>query len=738
MELRQLEKPKPRLLLFRSIRANLPPFILQHFEDQEDCLRQSFNLHVISDIDCDLDRLCDLHQPELLMFESGVYAGKRTIRNYHTHQHIPRIGFCNSDAYCAARSIFLSDMDRWGVETFFTHSISMPSYTTEIADRLFLWPNSVNPKRFSFQRQPKCTTVLLTGSRAPHYPWRNAISRILSERFPVANSPHFGWFDANAAGTMVMGDAYVQQLAQSIFVPACGSIAREAVRKHFEIPAAGACLIAEKTPALEAAGFVDMENCIFADQSDVVDKVSYLLDHPPELECIVEAGKNLVHLRHTIRKRTQVADWLALHKQRREGQRIQQRDPFGKLELVANDSLSDPSCFSSGSEQITIIRSGMVDVGRNDLMAARAKFTRSNNWRFTTEAALGMALASIRDGRPRVAMEWIWRILDNDLSMNALEPEPVVWATLIRAWLCMGKLNEARRHSQVIPWVNHHELDRMRNLVAHLSNLPPPARSTLPQRATVHALEKLAIEEWRSRLAADMRKCGQFQLSDQMASLSLDAFPENVSIDSITTPTELADSTLRQIEALRRAHKRSLGAVAARLEMRISGPPSRRLFPMAKRWAMKRLGIQESGLVRKSADLAATADYAQVVLHTPATTILADAVLSGAAQNPNLRFTNPVANSIFQSVNGARIFLILGEDQCDSVDLPLLMERAEVLVLDGTPTRKSRKFISDLLAAGLFDRLEFDINPRGAIFRRRAEEKPGTFTSSLLPVFENG
>jgi hypothetical protein len=701
----------------------LPQFILHHFDDQEECLRQSFSLHVVTDIDSDLDELCDLHQPELLMFESGVYAGKRQIRNARTHSDIPRIGFCNSDAYCATRSIFLSDMDRWGVETFFTHSISMPSYTTEIADRLFLWPNFVNPRRFAFHRQPKDTTVLLTGSRAPHYPWRNAISRVLSERFPVTNSPHLGWFNATATSGMVIGEAYLKQLGQAIFVPACGSIAKEAVRKHFEIPAAGACLIAEKTPALEAAGFADMQNCVFADKSDVLEKVTYLLDHRSELDRLVQAGQDLVQLRHTMRSRTQVADWLTLHKEQRPGQRIVQKDPFGPLELVARSSQCESSYLRAGSEQIAIIRSGRTDIGRNDLRAARAKFTRSNNWHFTTEAALGMALTYIQDGRPLHAVEWIWRIVDNELSMNALDPDPVAWATLIRAWLCAGKFNEARKHAQLVPWVRHHELDRMRSLVGRLSNLPPLELAVRPQRATVHGLEKLSAEDWRTRLSGDLRRCGQTRLAERVATVNVDEFSENDSIENAALTDELAYRALSQIEALRRAHKWRLGTLAPRLTMRTCGPPERKLLPTILRWAMKGFGLQMSMLVRESANLAETADYGQIVLHrTPTTSILVDAVFSAAARNPNLHFANPVANSIVESDNGAKLFLIVGEDHREEVDAALLIERAEVFVLNGTSKQRSHELISKVLASKKFVRLGSGVAAEGAIFRRCAVE----------------
>lgn len=718
-EWQDLKIKKPKLLLFRSIRMNLPQFILHHFVDQEECLRQDFTLQVISDVDCDLDELCDLHQPDLLMFESGVYAGARRIRNAHTHIDIPRIGFCNADAYCPTRSIFLSDMDRWGVGTLFTHAISMPSYTTEIADRLFLWPNFINPKRFSFQRRPKDTTVLLTGSRAPSYPWRNAISRVLSERYPVMSSPHQGWFDADAASGMVVGEAYIRQLSQAIFVPACGSIAREAVRKHFEIPAAGSCLIAEKTPALVAAGFIDMQNCLFADKSDVLDKVGYLLERRSELERIVQAGQELVQAKHTMRMRTQVADWLRLYKERTTGQQIVQRDPFGPLELTTDGALAS-HYFEARSEQTAVIRSALGDIDSNRLPAARAKFIRSNSWHFTAEAALGMALTYIRGGRPRLAIEWSWRIIDNELSMNGLEPDPVVWSTLIRALLCAGRVNEARRHARLAPWIRHHELDRIRGLVAYLSNLSPPQLVSGPERATVHPWENLGLEKWLNQIVGDLRRCGQSRLSKRAASMDAKNYLEDISAYCAADSDERLHSVPSELRKLRRTQILRLDTQAPRLSMRTSGPPARKVLPMLLRWAMKRLGVKMPTLVHESAALAETADYGQIVLYNaPTTSILVDAVFSGASRNPNLHFENPIAKSVVETIHGTKLFMIVGEGAGERLDPNVLIERAEVLVLRGGG-QKREELISKLLASKRFMKLDTGVQTAGAILRRRA------------------
>src|SRR5208282_328322 len=131
---------KPRLLLFRFTRAGLPTYIRLHLQEQVKCLSQFFDVIVI-DGGSDYRRLCDEHQPDLTIFESGVFVGQRDITNICAYPEIPKLGFCHCDAYCETRKLFVSDMARFGIETFFTTSVSLASYTPLLAKNLFVWPN---------------------------------------------------------------------------------------------------------------------------------------------------------------------------------------------------------------------------------------------------------------------------------------------------------------------------------------------------------------------------------------------------------------------------------------------------------------------------------------------------------------------------------------------------------------------------------------------------------------------
>src|SRR5262249_13744146 len=134
------------------------------------------------------------------------------------------------------------------------------------------------------------------------------------------------------------GERYARLINSAWIAPTCGTICNELVRKHFEIPACGTCLLTQKTEGLEAAGFADFVNCVFADENDVLDKLQWLFERPEELERITKAGKELVESRHTIRQRNQVFQWYALHRKLKPGQRIVQPGPFLPLTIADENS----------------------------------------------------------------------------------------------------------------------------------------------------------------------------------------------------------------------------------------------------------------------------------------------------------------------------------------------------------------------------------------------------------------
>lgn len=509
---------KPRLVFFRWTKPGLPPFIQQHLQEQVKCLEHHFDVVVVSK-DCDYEQVCETHRPDLALFESGVYAGPRRITRTSACPEVPKVGFCNADAYCATRSVFLSDMDRWGVDTFFTLAVSMAEYTPDIADRLFVWPNFVDGDIYRDYHQPKNIPILFTGSQAAHYPWRSRVHSIVTPQYPCMTTPHAGWFDDKAAGRMVQGASYAQLLNSALIAPTCGTIAREVIRKHFEIPASRTCLVTERTASIEAAGFVDMQNAVFAEQGDVVEKLEFLFAHPDELRRITDAGFELVHSRHAMAQRDQLLQWLRLHHAAGPGQRIVQTGPFEPLRLVASSSgTANSHPISSGLDR-SLLREGERLLMVGHLERAEELFLRCLNYHFMPEPVLGMTRARLYRGDATEAIGWVTKSLERGLVFHfAQDPDPVEWAFFVRALICQGNLDEAVWRAGQFPELKHPELERTRRVAFALAGSGTDlARIGAPRsegRPSVHLLPEYEIDAWLADLCVMLRACGQGRLGD--------------------------------------------------------------------------------------------------------------------------------------------------------------------------------------------------------------------------------
>src|ERR1700674_5615093 len=128
---------KPKLVFFQyKYDERLPPFLLIHKQEHVKCLSEFFDVTVVQD-DCDYQQICDTYHPDLALFESGVNhetCQRLKIKNVHARPEIPKLGLQHGDAFCNARAGFLSDMDHWGIETFFAISTTAAEHTPEIAD----------------------------------------------------------------------------------------------------------------------------------------------------------------------------------------------------------------------------------------------------------------------------------------------------------------------------------------------------------------------------------------------------------------------------------------------------------------------------------------------------------------------------------------------------------------------------------------------------------------------------
>jgi len=146
------------------------------------------------------------------------------------------------------------------------------------------------------------------------YPLRVMMLELASQRPEIARiHDHPGYestFDYNADKRV--GRGYAEAMRECLAAFTDASRFNYIVAKHFEIPATGALLVAERAaaPQLAALGFIDGEHYVSADSGDLREVVEYVLDdrNRPEIDAIRRAGHELVHRRHTTRVRAQQID----------------------------------------------------------------------------------------------------------------------------------------------------------------------------------------------------------------------------------------------------------------------------------------------------------------------------------------------------------------------------------------------------------------------------------------------
>jgi hypothetical protein len=572
---------KPRLTFFQAkYDERLPAFLRIHKQEHIKCLAEWFEVTVINE-DCDYLEICDQHQPDLTLFESGVSfpsCRRLKISNSNSNSRIPKLGFLHTDAFCWSRAGSLSDMDHWGINTFFSIATTASEHTPSIAKNLFVWPNFADTEVYRDYGLWKSIPVLFTGNNSGLYPWRQQMIKLVSKRYPSLIWPHPGYTPSKSLVQVTAGEQYARYLNASTLVPACGTVVKEVVRKHFEVPACNACLVTEKSPALEAAGFVDMKNCVFADEHDILDKCTYLFQNIEELRAISKAGHELVHSRHTLKHRNQIWQWFMLNRNLASGQRIVQPSPFEPLATVPNSSAVRNWHPVSNGAHLALIHEGDAKMRKGKYDEGEERYTKCLTYiPWMPEAQLRLALCKLYKGDAKAAQAWLMKPLQRTLAeYGAADVDPVEWAHFLVMLLCKGEIREAARRADQFPWLRHPELDHARWSVSVLSEGPDAPRP-LPApssqcRASLHQLPARSLREWTEQLCIMLRACGQARAAGI------------VSVAAFAEPSQSGERTdMNQVVQKKRLAKKK----------RSDRPPSTDMFERSLTYSRKTVAARE-------------------------------------------------------------------------------------------------------------------------------------------------
>lgn len=515
---------KPRLLFFQyQYGQSLPEFLLAQKNEHVKCLGESFDVTVIN-YDCDYREVCETIRPDLTLVEGGVsYQACRKLRVTNTDAcpQIPKLGFMNSDSFCRTRSGFISDMEHWGIDTAFAIATTAGEYTPNIVKHLYTWPVFIDGDVCRDYGESKNIPVLFTGSASSLYPWRQRMMRVLPKFYPSLISPHPGYAPRarrrSGATPVIAGERYARMLNSSVFVPACGTVVKEIVRKHFEVPGCGACLVTERSSVLEAAGFRDMDNCVFVDGGDALDKLDYLFANQDRIDAITKSGYKLVHSRHTLKQRNQIRQWFDLWRDRTPGQKIIQPGPFEPLEMSAS-SLSHRN-RPSENIHLKLLREGDETLRKRDYAEALKLYTRCWNYiPWMPEPQVGIARCKLYHGEAGEALRWLAEPLGFALTRyQAEEPDPVEWSLFLLILLCQGKVREARERALQFPSLRHIELDRTRNAIGLICGIGFELADTgAKDRRSIHSLPIRTDEEWLRDVKLMLSACGQGRLGERL------------------------------------------------------------------------------------------------------------------------------------------------------------------------------------------------------------------------------
>ncbi|MBB4482776.1 glycosyltransferase [Rhizobium etli] len=533
----KVDHRKPRLVFFQwdhQPNANAAGYLLLHMQQQVKCLATHFDVVVVNR-DCDYAEICDRYEPDLTLFESGYRShGSRRIKitNTTTNIAVPKLGLHNADPWCDRRAGFLSDMEQWGIETYFAIATMTPEYMPAVKENLFVWPNFIDPEVYHDYGEQKVIPVTLTGQAYGLYPWRQTIFPIIRDRYPCLVSPQHA-YESKLASRLLSGEAYARALNASLVAPTCGTMGGEVVRKHFEIPGAKSCLVAERTAAVEAAGFVDMENCVFVDSSNVVEKLDYLFAHPDEIRRITAAGYDLVHSCHTLTHRPQIYQWFMLSKDLQVGEKIIQSGPFGKLAKVGRTSMQQSVHIVGEASDRALLKQGDLLLEQGRVEDAKHCYERCLDFvSYLPEAKFRLALCALQEGDADRASGLLIDLVKVTMTdYGAPDPDPVEWAYFLLALICKGQLKQASKLQDFYPSLFHDEIRRAHLVIAQLGGLADAVvlRSDGSDRKSVHQLPDRTDSEWLVWFTDILERCQRPDLANglRLATLGGSAAGEN-------------------------------------------------------------------------------------------------------------------------------------------------------------------------------------------------------------------
>jgi len=337
---------KPKALYFRVPLDKIPVRLREvNFLNRERGLKYYFDLIVV-DYEADYLQILELHNPDLAFVEihSEVFSPLH-IRNIDSRK-LPKIALVVVDAISPARYVALDYARSIKCDAVFTADVGYGTLTNYgFKNNLYYWPWFIDENVFKDYKKEKDIQFLKIGHSNATYPWRRKIFSAIQKKYFVTEIPY-----PTKTQKPIIGKEYAEWIHRSKFVPTCGGFIRVIVNKHLEIPASKSLLITQETEAIKEMGFVDMQNCVFAESVDDLEpKLKLLLTDQALYDKITVNGYELIHEFHNETKRPQLLQWFQLFK--KYGLDVRQPCLFGDL-VVSSTIKNYKISFSDATEYL--------------------------------------------------------------------------------------------------------------------------------------------------------------------------------------------------------------------------------------------------------------------------------------------------------------------------------------------------------------------------------------------------
>ena len=473
---------KPRLVFFtpgEKFKDILVPNCFEPIVERVNVwLEHYFEVVTVSE-DCDYKKIVEQHRPDFCLFDGLIESLARlrlAISNLDAYPEIPRAGLCRIDAISPSRGICWEEFDRFGVEALFTlGDLCMGESYQEIADKVFYVPWFINPSVYKDYNEPKSIPVVMFGnfdSNPCCYPWRASIREPLLQNLPALFYRHPGYSkqEQKSNSLVLYGESFARALNASYVSPSSGGFTNIVISKQIEIPACNSLLITNDVEAVKLYGFKNFENCLFADQDDIVHVITRVLNDKELYNSIRSAGFEFAHSKHTHMQRPQLLQWFTMRKNLQKGHKIIQPDLFGPLKAV-------PAEYP---EQTYHIKCNDVYklLDKVDACIAEQKYIEADFLidkmigfcSYMSEPKIRRIIVQLLTKKANEAASYFGELLDFKTTMGGMRFDPLEWALFLVTLGVSGHYSELNEYILIDSDTERAELDTVRWALLSMMN----------------------------------------------------------------------------------------------------------------------------------------------------------------------------------------------------------------------------------------------------------------------------